>query len=66
MRPGCEIVPAYIAMLRAINVGGRKLVRMEHVRELCTALGFRSIETYLQSGNVVFLDGNRPPVSRKI
>jgi uncharacterized protein (DUF1697 family) len=32
---------------------------MEHLRELCTALGFLSIETYVQSGNVVFLDGKK-------
>jgi uncharacterized protein (DUF1697 family) len=36
---------------------------MEHLRELCTALGFRSIETYVQSGNVVFLDGKKSPSS---
>jgi len=47
-------VPAYIAMLRGINVSGQKPVRMERLRESCTALGFRSIETYVQSGNIVF------------
>jgi uncharacterized protein (DUF1697 family) len=60
---GCEIVPAYIAMLRGVNVSGQKLVRMERLRESCTALGFRSIETYVQSGNIVFLDGRKSPSS---
>jgi uncharacterized protein (DUF1697 family) len=59
----CEIVPAYIAMLRGVNVSGQKPVRMERLRESCTALGFRSIETYVQSGNIVFLDGRKSPSS---
>lgn len=48
-------------MLRGINVGGQKPVRMEQLRESCAALGFRSIETYVQSGNIVFLDAERSP-----
>jgi uncharacterized protein (DUF1697 family) len=54
-------MPAYIAMLRGINVGGQKPVRMEQLRESCAALGFRSIETYVQSGNIVFLDEKKSP-----
>lgn len=54
-------MPAYIAILRGINVGGRKPVRMEQLRESCAALGFRSIETYVQSGNIVFLDAEKSP-----
>ena len=34
---------------------------MERLRESCTALGFRSIATYVQSGNIVFLEGKRSP-----
>ena len=48
-------MPAYIAMLRGINVGGQKPVRMEQLRESCTTLGLRSVKTYVQSGNIVFL-----------
>src|SRR6266571_1470483 len=47
-------MPAYIAMLRGINVGGRKTIKMEHLRALCSSLGFRNVETYVQSGNIVF------------
>jgi uncharacterized protein (DUF1697 family) len=54
-------VPAYIAMLRGINVSGQKLVRMERLRESCAMLGFRSVETYVQSGNIVFLDAKKSP-----
>lgn len=40
-------------MLRAVNVGGRKL-GMSDLRRLTEAAGGRDVETYLQSGNVVF------------
>jgi uncharacterized protein (DUF1697 family) len=47
-------MPVYIAMLRGINVGGHKLVKMEKLRSSFEALGFESVKTYIQSGNVVF------------
>lgn len=47
-------MPAYIAMLRGINVSGHKTIKMENLRELCSDLGFRNVETYVQSGNIVF------------
>ena len=43
----------YIALLRAINVGGRT-VRMEELRKLFDALGFAGTETFIASGNVIF------------
>ena len=43
----------YIAFLRGINVGGHN-VKMEHLRELFTSLGFSNVRTYIQSGNVFF------------
>jgi uncharacterized protein (DUF1697 family) len=42
-----------IALLRAVNVGGRKLP-MAELRALCGELGWEGVETYIQSGNVVF------------
>ncbi|MFL6857256.1 MAG: DUF1697 domain-containing protein [Allosphingosinicella sp.] len=42
-----------VALLRAVNVGGRKLP-MAELRALCEGLGWQSVETYIQSGNVVF------------
>jgi uncharacterized protein (DUF1697 family) len=42
-----------IALLRAVNVGGRKLP-MAGLRELCAGLGWEDVETYIQSGNLVF------------
>jgi uncharacterized protein (DUF1697 family) len=54
-------VPSYIAMLRGINVSGRRIVRMEQLRQSCAALGFRGVETYVQSGNIIFADTGRSP-----
>jgi len=41
-------------MLRGINVGGQKKVKMEDLRSLYESLGFQNICTYIQSGNVIF------------
>lgn len=43
----------YIALLRAINVGGH-VVKMEKLRELFGELGFSNVRTYIQTGNVFF------------
>jgi uncharacterized protein (DUF1697 family) len=43
----------YVALLRAVNVGGRTLP-MADVRRSLEGLGLRHVRTYLQSGNVVF------------
>ena len=44
----------YIALLRGINVGGHKRVPMAELRETLTKIGFRDVQTYIQSGNVIF------------
>jgi len=49
-----------VALLRAVNVGARK-VPMARLRELMAAAGFPDVRTYLQSGNVLFADGGRSP-----
>src|SRR5262245_1066947 len=43
-----------IALLRGINVGRAKRVSMAELRDLFEELGYRDVETLLQSGNVVF------------
>jgi uncharacterized protein (DUF1697 family) len=40
--------------LRGINVGGNNKVPMADLRKMCSGLGYDQIETYIQSGNVVF------------
>ena len=51
----------WVALLRGINVGGRKPVPMSELRALFECLGHRQVSTYVQSGNVVFrTDGEEP------
>jgi uncharacterized protein (DUF1697 family) len=47
-------MPVYIAMLRGINLGPHKRMKMEKLRSSCAALGFAEVKTYIQSGNIVF------------
>ena len=44
----------YIALLRGINVSGHKNIKMAELRELLKTLDFHDVETYIQSGNIVF------------
>lgn len=44
----------YIALLRGINVGGRNKLPMATLREIVTRVGGDAVQTYIQSGNVVF------------
>ncbi|MBX3170240.1 MAG: DUF1697 domain-containing protein [Candidatus Eremiobacteraeota bacterium] len=43
----------YIALLRAINVGGTGKLAMARLRQLCEEAGFASVRSYIQSGNLV-------------
>jgi uncharacterized protein (DUF1697 family) len=47
-------MPMHVALLRGINVGGRKMVAMSELRALLGQQGFSEVRTLLQSGNVVF------------
>ena len=44
----------YISLLRGINVSGKNPIKMDDLRDLYVSLGFDGVETYIQSGNVVF------------
>jgi uncharacterized protein (DUF1697 family) len=44
----------HVALLRGINVSGKKLVKMEHLRGIFESLEFQNVKTYIQSGNVIF------------
>ncbi|GGK21372.1 hypothetical protein GCM10007962_14400 [Yeosuana aromativorans] len=44
----------YIALLKGINVGGHKKVPMAELRKLLSKSGFENVQTYIQSGNVIF------------
>jgi len=45
---------AFVALLRAVNVGGTGKLPMSDLKEMCEALGFAGVRTYIASGNVVF------------
>jgi uncharacterized protein (DUF1697 family) len=47
-------VTRYIALLRAVNVGGTGKLLMSDLKSLCEEAGFARAETYIASGNVVF------------
>jgi uncharacterized protein (DUF1697 family) len=44
----------FVALLRGINLGGHKVVKMDQLRKTFEELGFEEVKTYIQSGNVVF------------
>jgi uncharacterized protein (DUF1697 family) len=44
----------YLALLRGINLGGHKIVKMDQLRKAFEELGFEGVKTYIQSGNVIF------------
>ena len=44
----------YIALLRAVNVGGTGKLPMADLQAICCDLGFTDVRTYIASGNVVF------------
>jgi uncharacterized protein (DUF1697 family) len=49
----------YVALLRGINVGGRR-VKMDRLREIFIGMGFTRVSTFIASGNVIFSTGDDP------
>jgi uncharacterized protein (DUF1697 family) len=45
---------AFVALLRAVNVGGTGRLPMSDLKAICEELGFGAVRTYIASGNVVF------------
>jgi len=50
-------VTAYVALLRAVNVGGTGKLPMSDFKALCEGAGFAKVRTYIASGNAVFESG---------
>lgn len=48
------VMTRYVALLRGINVGGYRLIRMDELARIFSAAGLKHVRTYIQSGNVVF------------
>jgi uncharacterized protein (DUF1697 family) len=55
-------MPIWISLLRGINVGGNKRIKMADLRDLYADLGLEGAQTLLQSGNVVFESDQTDPV----
>jgi len=47
-------MPVFISLLRGVNVGGNKKIKMASLRDLHASLGLHQTQTLLQSGNAVF------------
>jgi uncharacterized protein (DUF1697 family) len=54
MIPISQQMTRHVALLRGINVGGRNAVPMPVLRAVCRDLGWDEVQTYIQSGNVLF------------
>jgi len=50
----------YIALLRAVNVGGTGKLPMAELKAMCESAGFEAVQTYIASGNVVFNSAKSP------
>ena len=57
-----------VSMLRGVNVGGNHKIKMTELKTLYESLGFANVQTYIQSGNVVFNSKERgdEKLSKKI
>jgi len=58
----------YVSLLRGINVGAHKRIKMDRLRASFEALGFEQVRTYIQSGNVIFKTGkvSAPALCKRI
>ncbi len=45
----------YIALLRGINVGGNNMIKMSELKIMFETMGFAQVQTYINSGNVLFV-----------
>jgi uncharacterized protein (DUF1697 family) len=50
----------YIGLLRGINVAGHNKIPMSDLCTLCTKIGYGDVQTYIQSGNLVFSTSAKP------
>lgn len=57
---------SYVALLRAVNVGGTGKLPMSELKRLCEEAGFESVRTYIASGNVVFSSSDSPEKARSV
>jgi uncharacterized protein (DUF1697 family) len=53
-------VATRIALLRGINVGGRNQIPMADLRAVCVDIGWTDVQSYIQSGNLIFQADDAP------
>jgi uncharacterized protein (DUF1697 family) len=58
-------VPRHIVLLRGINIGSRNRISMPELRTALEEAGFKDVQTYLQSGNVVLESRAKPETEVK-
>ena len=56
---------SFVALLRAVNVGGTGKLPMSALKAICEELGFGAVRTYIASGNVVFTSGKSETAVKK-
>ena len=57
----------FIALLRAVNVGGTGRLPMQDLKAACEKAGLKRVSTYIASGNLVFeIDKSEPAVKTLI
>ena len=60
-------MPRHVVLLRGINIGSRNRISMPELRAALEEAGFKDVQTYLQSGNVVLESRAKPEtVARKV
>ncbi len=57
-------MPTCVCLLRGVNLGARSKVNMKALQELFAGLGHENVQTYIQSGNVVFTARGRTSPAR--
>jgi hypothetical protein len=59
---------AIVSLLRGVNLGGHRKIKMDELRKLYDSLGLQNVQTLLQSGNVVFSTRDKigAPLAKRI
>lgn len=58
-------MPQYIVFLRAVNVSGKNIIKMQELKATLQAAGFEGVQTYIQSGNLVLDSKLKAPALEK-
>lgn len=56
----------YVALLRAVNVGGTKVIKMDELRKIFGSFGLANVQTFIQSGNVIFETRASPTLEARL